>query len=416
MIGSSRCIVCQIGAREHYAVARTLHRAGLLAELITDVWVPPYSAARLVPGRTGERLRGRYHSDLREARVTHFTPASVGREVMKVAAKTRSQWDAIISQNQWFQAEAARHLAKSGPLVGIEEKAIVLAYSYAARDILVAARDAGASTVLCQIDGGEADEQLVETLWSSRLKPMPDKAPRAYWDAWREECRIADRIFVNSNWSRHLLTKAGVDYRKLAVIPVIYESEGTHPLAPHQYPEAFSAARPLKVLFLGALTMRKGVLEALEAARVLAEQPVHFVFTGANSEGHGALLGQQPNITWHEHVPRDRVSEFYRDADVFLFPTHSDGFGMTQIEALASGLPVISSRNCAAIVEHGRTGLLLEMVSVDAVVRAVRFCLDHPGKLAGMSVAALAAGAAFAHQSATTLLDALRGFVDSERQ
>lgn len=409
-----RVIVCQIGAREHYAVSRTLHRAGLLAELITDVWVPSDSPVRHVPGRAGERLRGRYHPELSDARVTHFTTSALSREAMKVISGQKTRWDDLIGQNRWFQAEVVRHLRACRAFNGEGAKPIVLAYSYAAHEILALARDAGAMTILAQIDGGEADEELIEARWSQRSETMPDRAPGTYWAAWREECRIADLILVNSDWSRELLVRAGVGGRKLAVVPVVYERGGSSTLAAHLYPKAFDAARPLLVLFLGALTLRKGVLEALEASGALAHRPVQFIFVGDDLEARASLMIRRPNVTRHERVPRSQVQQFYQDADVFLFPTHSDGFGMAQIEALESGLPVIASRHCAAIVEHGRTGLLLEEVSADAIVRAICHCLDDPDRLAAMSVAALAAGVEFARQSAATFLDVMREFAAPE--
>lgn len=405
-----RVIVCQIGAREHYAAPRTLHRAGLLAEMITDVWIPPNSPFRNVPGGLGERLRGRYHPELDAARVTHFTISALGVEMKKVASRQKSRWDELIERNRWFQAMAVRHLKASGAVDVRGDKPVVLAYSYAARDILAIARDAGARTILAQIDGGEADEALIAKHWSKRSEIMPDKAPGAYWASWREECRLADRILVNSEWSKQLLARAGVDDRKLVVTPVVYESSGSGTLCAHAYPQAFDAARPLRVLFLGALTLRKGVVEALEAARALADRPVQFLFVGEDAEARAPLMGGCPNVARYNRVPRNRVAQFYRDADVFLFPTHSDGFGMTQIEALESGLPVIASRNCAAVVEHGRTGLLLESVSAADIVRAINVCLDRPERLAAMSVTAIAAGAAFANSSATALLDVLQEF------
>ena len=100
---------------------------------------------------------------------------------------------------------------------------------------------------------------------------------------------------------------------------------------------------------------------------------------------------------------------------MFLFPTHSDGFGMTQFEALEVGLPVIASRHCATLVEHGRTGLLLDQVSGTAIANAIRFFLDHPDKLSGMSAAALAASEVFARRSATACLDAMQGLGTLER-
>ena len=54
------------------------------------------------------------------------------------------------------------------------------------------------------------------------------------------------------------------------------------------------------------------------------------------------------------------TAEKYKAADVFILPTLSDGFAITQLEAQAYGLPVISSKTCGGIVENGRNGIILE--------------------------------------------------------
>lgn len=401
-------IVCQVGAREHYAVARTLHRAGLLNELITDIWVPPSSVLRNAPGHSGERLRGRYHTELSVAKVTRFTTKAIARQAVKIASKPPSRWDELIGQNRWFQAEVVRYLRASKALEKKETRPVVLAYSYAAREILALARDVGARTILVQIDGAEADEALISAQWSKRLQTMPYKAPDTYWAAWREECQFSDRILVNSEWSKQLLVRAGIDQRKLVVTPVVYDRGLSRTFGLRQYPKAFDSVRPLRVLFLGALTLRKGVLEALEAARALIDRAVHFTFVGEDSEAWASLMLRQPNITRYDRVPRSHVLQFYNDADVFLFPTHSDGFGMTQIEALEAGLPLIASRNCASIVRHGKTGLLLNEVSADEIVRAITHCLAHPEDLPTMSAAALRDASDFARQSSAIFLDVVR--------
>jgi glycosyltransferase involved in cell wall biosynthesis len=127
-------------------------------------------------------------------------------------------------------------------------------------------------------------------------------------------------------------------------------------------------------------------------------------------------LARDSIIRRHERAPRSRVLQYYRDADVFLFPTHSDGFGLTQIEALESGLPVIASRNCAAVVEHGRTGLLLDEVSPEVIARAICTCLDQPEMLARMSVAAHTAAAEYANRSARAFLAAVEDVVQPVHQ
>jgi glycosyltransferase involved in cell wall biosynthesis len=84
-------------------------------------------------------------------------------------------------------------------------------------------------------------------------------------------------------------------------------------------------------------------------------------------------------------VARSKAADFYRRADVFLFPTHSDGFGMTQLEAQAWKLPVIASRNGGEVVRDGENGILLPRVTPVAITEAIREMIGDPLRLARFS-------------------------------
>lgn len=63
-------------------------------------------------------------------------------------------------------------------------------------------------------------------------------------------------------------------------------------------------------------------------------------------------------------------------SDVFVLPTLSDGFAITQLEALAHGLPVITTPNCGRVVEDGKTGFIVpprdSQKLAEAILRFVR--------------------------------------------
>ena len=80
----------------------------------------------------------------------------------------------------------------------------------------------------------------------------------------------------------------------------------------------------------------------------------------------------------------------YRAADVLIFPSHSDGFGMAQVEAQAWGLPIIASRHCGQIVIDGQTGLLLDEVSPRAIAEAFSRILAQPQLLSQFAEASAA--------------------------
>ena len=115
-----------------------------------------------------------------------------------------------------------------------------------------------------------------------------------------------------------------------------------------------SRERPLRVLFLGQINLRKGVARLLEAARILRNEPVEFWMVGPVEIANASAIERSRRVKWFGPVTRKQATEYYRDADVFILPTLSDGFAITQLEAQAYGLPVIASKFCGNVVESGR--------------------------------------------------------------
>ena len=114
--------------------------------------------------------------------------------------------------------------------------------------------------------------------------------------------------------------------------------------------------------------------EVMEAMRRLQDSPIEFWIVGPAQMEIPRDLRNHPRARWTGAVPRDDAANYYRQADVFLFPTHSDGFGLTQLEAQAWKLPIIASRFCGEVVEDGRNGWLLPEVSVEAISTRLAEC------------------------------------------
>jgi glycosyltransferase involved in cell wall biosynthesis len=382
---SGSWVCCQLGARDHYSIPRGLHRRGLLKGLITEAWVPPTSALARLPGELGERLRERYDKGLVDANVLHCSASTFGFETRANLTRSRNIWDRIIARNNWFQSRAVQRLKALWRCGDQRSARAVFAYSYAAREILRTARDLGFTTILGQIDPGPAEERIVAEVCFRNGSPLASwqRVPNSYWDAWREECDLCDRIVVNSPWARKALIGEGVQSQKIHVVPVAYDPPDHASRVSRVYPK-FGAVRPLRVLFLGSLIPRKGIYEVLEATRLLRTAPVEFRFVGASGV-KSSIQVENPHVLWTGPVARKRAHCFYHDADVFILPTHSDGFGLTQLEAMAWGLPVIASKNCGEVVCHEFNGLTLSTVSAEAIVEAISWCLKNAETLSQMS-------------------------------
>jgi glycosyltransferase involved in cell wall biosynthesis len=371
----ARWICCQIGAREHYAVARALYRRNALELLVTDAWVTPSNPLGMIkPG-----LRGRFHRELAAANVYAPNRQSVAFELRTKLAGLQG-WHQMIARNEWFQRRAVERLSRIGQS---DAPRTLMAYSYAALEPFRLARARGWRTVLAQIDPGPPEERIVARLYEENpsFGGAFERAPARYWSAWREECALADRIVVNSPWSRSALVEEGMEQSKLCVIPLAYEAPPEAETFRRSYPPAFTPARPLRVLFLGQINLRKGIGPLLDAVRLLRGEPIEFWFVGPVQISIPQELRETPQARWIGAVPHHETARYYRDADLFVFPTFSDGFGLTQLEAQAWKLPALATKCCGEVVHHGSNGWLLPEITAPAIAAAVRQCLAQPSLL-----------------------------------
>lgn len=359
-------IVSQIGAREHYAIPRALVSAGELGLLCTDAWVRPGSVWASLPGT--RRLRDRYHDELAGEAVFAPTARMLAFEVGQRLRRSRG-WDAIIARNTLYQKYLVAHLPAVAESFDSGDPPTLFSYSGAALELFRFAKARGWSTVLGQIDPGPEEERLVEA--ESRRYPELRTSwkpnPPIYWEQWREEVALADRIVVNSEWSLQCLVKEGVPTEKMEIVPLVYE----------EFVGGLFTERPakeglnLQILFLGQINLRKGMGRLLEAMRLLKDEPISLTLAGP-SEIDPSAWTDLPRVKWVGVVPRSEVGKFYQAADLFILPTLSDGYALTQLEALAHGLPVLASRHCGEAVIHGSNGWLLSDLEPATIAEALR--------------------------------------------
>ena len=363
-------ICCQIGAREHYFISRELQSAGELELLITDYWATHDGSSKIL-NQFNKNLGGRMHDEIPTDKVVSFNLSSIFFELSTKMTQVKG-WDAVINRNQWFQKKTIAHLKNLK-----KEPTHIFSYSYAAKDIFKYAKSRGWRTVLGQIDPGPAEEEVV----LNELSTFPayqsewQPAPVAYWEKWYEECELADTIIVNSDWSYQALLQKGIAKSKVKIVPLSYTTPDDARSFQRIYPSQLNRDRPLRILILGQVILRKGIARIVEAARLLTDKPVEFIIAGPIGI---YPLPQLPNVKWVGRVSRLEVNEYFKKADIFLFPTLSDGFGLTQLEARAWKLPLIVSRNCGTVIKDQYDGWILNEASARAIVKTILDILQNP--------------------------------------
>jgi glycosyltransferase involved in cell wall biosynthesis len=225
----------------------------------------------------------------------------------------------------------------------------------------------GVFTILDQVDPGILHEEMVieETkLWPGWQR-FPGRMPQGYWDRRKAEWDLADLVLVNSEWSREALIRQGTPARKLTVVPLAID------LSLQDLPAPIEPRGRLKVLWLGNVLVSKGIQYLVEAARLLRNEDIEFLLAGPLGIEPRVVRDFPANIKLLGRVTRDRLSGVYRQAHVFVLPTISDGFGVTQLEAMAHGLPVVITPNCGRVVTDGKDGLIVPARDARALADAL---------------------------------------------
>lgn len=367
-------ISIQLGSREHYAIPRVLEKAGQLSLFLTDSWVSP--RWQPVVAKVSRSLAFRHHAEIPRCRVRASTLGRVAFDLSLVARRV-AEWEGIYRRNHWFQNWTARHLTRHSPAAEV-----CFSYSYAARLPFKVAKERGMTCILGQIDPGPLEQEIVDEEASQyeSLKLDQSAPPEIYWEEWREELELANTIIVNSAWSHELLIRQGVSGEKIRVVPLAYQGVRQGNL--QREPSTVRPSdKPLTVLFLGQVILRKGVGQLFDAIQMLRDQPIRFVFAGPIGIKVPAEIRANPAVQVLGPVDRSQATELYRSSDLFILPTLSDGFAITQLEAMAHGLPVIASRFCGDVVTHGVNGHLLNEVSPEAIAGILSELQDDPARV-----------------------------------
>ncbi|MFZ5722411.1 MAG: glycosyltransferase family 4 protein [Pseudomonadota bacterium] len=186
----------------------------------------------------------------------------------------------------------------------------------------------------------------------------------------------ADRVVVVSHFLADMLAREGLTGH--APVEVIHNGIDTGRFAPVPGRDD----RPLRVLFVGNPTRNKG-FHLLAAIAGKLPPGVELWFTrGMRRQVHRTA----PGLHALAPVPYDRMHEVYQQADVLFFPTFREGFGLCVAEAMACGLPVVSTR-CSAIPElldEGRGGFLLPPDDMAGMVAALNRLLGDAALRAAM--------------------------------
>lgn len=383
-------LVAQVGSRMHYAVPTILHRAGMLAHFYTDAYAGPGSSwhrfakvARLLPDHwrpaSMKRFLGRREDVLPPEKVTAFNLLGLRYALLPHLIRNPEH------QERCFLNHGRRFcqviLENSLPFADV-----VYAFQGVCLPIFIKARSSsGMATFLERVITPKAIQYELLTeesqCWPDWEPPYPDLAvwqPRIELE--KEEWNLADAVICASSFVAKGLTSQGVLPEKIRIVPYGVDTARFSTLK-----VPWDGQRPLRLLFVGGVTLRKGVQYIDQALQKLKGLTLEMRFVGP------LAIRDTPSRRMAEHyqlmgaVPRSEINRHYAWADLFVFPSICEGSATVIYEALAAGLPVITTPNAGSVVRNGLDGYIVPIRDSETIAEKIEILAKNPDLLAWMS-------------------------------
>jgi glycosyltransferase involved in cell wall biosynthesis len=183
---------------------------------------------------------------------------------------------------------------------------------------------------------------------------------------WRESLpfHYSNWIVANSKFTKEEIVALGVPPEKIGVIYPVHRCQGDATAVDFK-----DNSRLIRILYVGTLEERKGPLDLCEAFTALEFHNIELALVGRRASHPSAyfdqienLARQDPRIRLCGVLDDEEVCALFNRSDIFVLPSHWEGFGIVLLEAMKHGLPIVSTRISAIpeLVRDRVDGILVE--------------------------------------------------------
>ena len=202
------------------------------------------------------------------------------------------------------------------------------------------------------------------------------------------ELDLAEVVICPSDFVRDSLPEQTRASKKCVVAPF-----GSPPSMTYESHETYG--KPLRFLFAGALTQRKGLADLFAAMKLIESKDAELVVMGSLVLPMSFYRNQFAEFVYEPPRPHAAVLRLMRSCDVLVLPSIVEGRALVQQEGMACGLPLIATRNAGGedLIVEGKTGFLVPAGDPAALAQKISWFLENRDQLPAMSAAARAKAA-----------------------
>ncbi len=237
--------------------------------------------------------------------------------------------------NDWFDRVIAHRLKQSNAKVFVGAETCAL-------HSMVAAKQRGMACILdcAGIPSEFLNRVSLQAANEFELHIPAESNSPAMIERKKKELDLADVILCCSDFHAEKLIECGATKNKVRVIPLWADTAFWGGAADQNFSDA---STPLKIIYAGAISLKKGVPYLLEAMQTLGER-ADLTMVGKLSPEMVGLLNEKPgNCSYRPYVTRNELRNLFMSHDLLVMPSLGDSFGFVAMEAMTSGLPVVVS-------------------------------------------------------------------------
>jgi len=369
----------EVGCLEAFVTSFAWRQGGTIDSLLSRL---PSNSAQLFIGEIRRRS-----IDQIPAHVVHSYPFW---EVVRSAAMRLGFGDILVDTAWDIMAHKFDAVVAQRYVPNVEA---VQAFEYTALAAFERANELGVARVLHlpSLDSRRFEEiqRREKAQWPDLLGEHDAYFNTKFKSRYARRCReiaLADVVIANSSLTAQSHIDAGANPAKVFVVPL-----GAPQPVSSAYTRPRGTSGPLKVIYAGTFSLRKGAHHLLAGWKLLsAGKSAQLEVFGRQMLPKRLQADEIEGIAFRGSVPQRQLFEAFEAADVLVFPTLSDGFGMVVLEAMAHGLPVITTDQAGAadLVTPGN-GLVVPAADPSALALALQWCLDNRCRLIEMRTHAL---------------------------
>jgi glycosyltransferase involved in cell wall biosynthesis len=331
-------------------------------------------------GRTLTRkLLGHYRSELDNVPITVITSAELGFRFFNRSGPLLRRAFAFRFPMTLYGYLSARY---------VTECDLLHVRSGYGRFAMDRARRQGA---ICLVDHSIADSDYVYRVYEDEARMWPDAdiantfSPSA-WANVNRDLSEADHVLVNSEFVKGTLVAAG--RARPEQISVVYLGVDTERFSPGETRSATDNDDPFTILYVGTISYRKGVQYLLAACRRLRLANARVVLVGP--AGDFPIRKHRGRFDYVPGVASIELPAWYQRASVFVFPSLAEGSARVNFEAMACGIPVITTEEAGSPVRDGLEGFIVPARDIDALADRIDKLYKDPTLRRNMGAAARA--------------------------